>query len=56
MTKKRIWIEIHQVCGDCGRRIKEDINLETNDLKTVQKLVKYYYPYGNMACKRCSNK
>lgn len=56
MANDKCWIEIHQICGDCGRRIKEKFDLEKTPLKELIKLVKLYYPKHNMACSRCSNK
>lgn len=54
--KRKIWIEIHQICGDCGRRLKEVFDLEKISEKELVKLVKLYRPKYNMACKRCSMK
>ncbi len=54
--KQKTWIEIHQICGDCGRPFKVKIDLEKNSLKTVLMLVKVHYPKYQMACSRCSNK
>lgn len=53
---ENIWIEIHQICGDCGRRIKERIDLEEISEKDLVKIVKLYHPKGNMACSQCSMK
>jgi hypothetical protein len=50
------WLEFHVVCGDCGRRIKDKIDLETHSLKKIIAIVKLYYPKNNMSCNRCSNK
>ena len=54
-TKAEIWISIHQVCGDCGKRIKVKIDLEKIDLKSLLKTIKLYYEKYNMACSKCSN-
>ena len=57
--EEKCWIEIHQVCGDCGRRIKQIIPItgdSKEELKAILHIVKCYYPKYNMACKICSNK
>lgn len=53
---KKIWIEIHQICGDCNRRFKEVFDLEKTSEKALVKLVKLYHKKYNMACTRCSMK
>lgn len=61
MLKKqedKCWIEIHQVCGDCGRRYKE-VFIIRKDKESQDKLLKVLKPYlikYNMACKNCSAK
>ena len=54
--EEKIWMEIHQICGDCGRRIKVKIDLEKISLNDLIKLVKSYYKKYNMACNKCSEK
>jgi len=56
VKEQKIWIEIHQICGDCGRRINEKFDLEKISQKDLIKLVKLYHPKFNMACSKCSNK
>ncbi len=50
---KNTWIEIHAICGDCGRRIKEVLDCEKIDLKSCLRMVKLYHEKYNMACKKC---
>ena len=52
--KEKIWISLHNICGDCSRRTKMVLDLEKNSLKDVIRIVKMYYPKYNMACSRCS--
>lgn len=55
-NKEAIWIDIHQICGDCGKRIKEKIDLEKQTLGEVIEIITSYYLKYNMACAKCSNK
>ncbi len=57
MEKNKCWIDIHQVCGDCGRRILEKIEIKEEDKeweKIILKTVKLYANKYNMACSLCS--
>lgn len=59
--KNSCWITIHQVCGDCGRRIKQEIDIpEENDNEAIKTfkavVVKCYGTKFNMACSKCSMK
>ncbi len=60
MEKDKCWIEIHQVCGDCGRRIKKVISIKKDmneeEKRLLLKIIKNYLPKYNMACNFCSNK
>jgi hypothetical protein len=50
------YMEIHAICGDCGKKIKIKVNFEKTSLKDINKIVKMFHQPYNMACEKCSIK
>ncbi|MCK9429566.1 MAG: hypothetical protein M0R17_06140 [Candidatus Omnitrophica bacterium] len=56
MKEEKCWIEVHNVCGDCGRRYVEVFNINDKLEKTKLNMMKPYLIKYNMCCNKCSLK
>jgi hypothetical protein len=56
--EKECFVTIHQICGDCGRRIKMKLMIPESEDKDGAKsfiaILKLYSTKYNMACDKCS--
>lgn len=57
MRNEKCWIEIHQICGDCGRRYVHKVEITDEEpSKNEMRFIKEHMVKYNMACLKCSNK